>query len=717
MEEHQGKKEFKHLEFEKPPKGKLPEGFDLEKHSERPIVEISEKDKKIVIEYVFPGFSLTDHVCEVEGKEIVFKSVTISSTGVLYEPGKPLLPSFGRYVQIPYDSKLVEVHVEFGLKVAFPDVLVFPAQLDSLDRDKKAHVLDYDKHFYSLDALYPETDQIVRVSGPFSIDGYFALLVHVTPFQYEPKERELIGYGSIKLTLSLELEGAEGPEIYEGRSGQLEASGNFFLNPAIGIEERLGFPPRCVVLPSSGPEYLIIHAEQEEFKKAAIKLAQWKNSRGLITEAVSISQAGGHVSRKIKRYIDGRRKSPLSRLRYVLLLGDVDTIPLGPHNSDYYYSTKDIPVIPVNSNNDLVFPWLSIGRIPVSTADSLLVMGVVDKIIAYEKYPPVDQNYYRRIVLATEYDSRLPTVWTMERIYTALGDPPFVIDRIYMVPLDPNPSPPYYPSSGIATGLLVPAISEGRLIVAQLDHGEPKQWIEPKLDLQDLDAVTGSTPSIFYIISCCTGQFDLAQGDCLAEKMLKMQGAAASLIAANETTSLGGCNEGLMLGLFDGVFGGVLKVTSPSCPVNNCRIGDVLNYGKSFLPIAISGVIDPAMSGNANKSADLIESSFRRYHVIGDPTLEQWTAFPHLLLLEARLVHAELHIYLRVSPKGCVLTIWHDTELVRGVESQMLMRIESPPRRLTIPCPSQVPASIGHCLRVCCWAPGYRFAEARVRLP
>ena len=719
-----GKKEFKHFGSIRPPKGKPPGGFHFEKYGEKPIVQISEKDKRIVIEYVFPGFSLTDRVCEVDGSEIVFKMVTISSTGVLFSPGRPLLPSFGRYVQIPYNCSLAKPVVKTGLKRTFPDILVFPAQEPPQDREKP-RALQYDEEFYSQDILYPETNEIVRVNGPFIIDGYFALLVHVTPFQYEPKKRKLTGYGSIRLTLALKQGSAEKSEIHEGRPGRLEAFDNLFLNPGGSIEQRLGFPPKRLFCPVKGPEFLIIHADQKEFKKAADELAQWKNSRGLITETMSVKDVpretvpANSTQPDIKGYIRDLRGTPHSRLRYLLLLGDVDSIPPGPafpdypnypDYTDYYYSTKDDPCYPLNTMDQLVYPWLSIGRIPVSLAPPNVVGQVVKKIIAYESNPPLDQNYYRRITLAS-YDEYIQA---MEATYNGLSDPALDVERIYRDDTNTIPSlqPPYFTDAD-ATSKLVSVTTDGQLIMAHLGHGYHDGWCGPEFTSNDLSSVTGDIPSIFYSINCSTGEFDKA-GDCFAEKLLKMKGGAPAVIAAIRNSGKL-FNEDLIQGLFDALFGGILPTfhgSGPSCQVKNSRIGDILNYGKSYLPIG-----KYVTAGNLINGIELCQAQFRYYHVIGDPTLEQWTDVPLVLWLEAEIIRTDLHIHLPVSPGGCVLTIWCDKQVSSGIESEMLMRIESPPRRLTIPCPSQIAAGIGHSLRVCCWAPGFRFAEARVRLP
>jgi hypothetical protein len=79
-------REFKSLN----PKN-LPDGFDLEVHTEEPIVEIKESTGKIEIDYAFPGFYLVDEKNEVSGKAVDMKQINIQSIGFFNESGTVIL--------------------------------------------------------------------------------------------------------------------------------------------------------------------------------------------------------------------------------------------------------------------------------------------------------------------------------------------------------------------------------------------------------------------------------------------------------------------------------------------------------------------------------------------------------------------------------------------------------------------------------------------------
>lgn len=704
-------REFKSLTPEK-----LPEGFDAEIHGEEPIVEVEESKGRIAISYTFPGFYLSDDSRDVEREKVSFMQVNIAATGFLAESGKPLLPSFGRYVQIPFNCDY-KFTVKKGKPAQFDDVLVLPAQEKLTDNPKEEHVFEYNKEIYAKDGLYPE--EIVKITGPFNIDDYCALLIHVCPFQYNPAKRKLIGYGNITLTIDVTPKKNEVREYPLGDpESNREGFGNLFLNPRRRIEERLEIPPGRRIFPPwlRGPEFLIIY--HDTFKDATEKLEQWKNMRGLRTDMISIGTVGNTVS-SIKKYIRNRRGSFLSRLRYVLLFGDVDMIipesiaggPYGSNITDYYYSTQTDPT----GSIDYLLPWLSIGRIPVRTKEE--GMDVVDQIIRYEKNPPCDPEYYQRMAFAAYFQgvgtASRAYMKTMEEIRQQMIVLGFDVERIYVSQssnvqfyIDSTPVPQEVKDAIVdgdtATDMLISTTAESQLISGHRDHGGPDGWSHPPFKKNHLEAITSEYPTMFYSVNCLTGKFDLAAPtESFAEKILRMKGGAPSLIAATRSSHTW-LNNDLMRAFFDAMWAGVLPTfpgSTASYPVKYNRLGDILNYGKSYLPVKMSG------------SAEYIKDHYEIYHVIGDPTIEIWRVEPITVGIRATIINGYLDINLSVCPKGSVITVWYRDRMLKRIESSSthvkislrdIALFPRPPMRRII--------------SVCFWAPGYRFRQLNVRV-
>jgi len=242
-----------------------------------------------------------------------------------------------------------------------------------------------------------------------------------------------------------------------------EAFGNLFLNPRRGVALRLDMPTVPIHLPN-GPELLIVYATM--FASAAQRLVQWKNRRGLITELlefkndISTPDKAAAAYTALKSAIRTRRAKLGARLRYVLLLGDIDDIPneeRGGTTTDYYYSTK----VDYVDGQPIPMPWLALGRIPVRDNDEAL--AVVDQIVAYERTPPADPAYYHRFVAAAHFETQLVTspgmtksvdqrdyAFTMETIRAFLEAQGWRAERVYTCDTKITSRNPLYYMNGIA---------------------------------------------------------------------------------------------------------------------------------------------------------------------------------------------------------------------------------------------------------------------------
>lgn len=710
-------REFTSLKTEK-----IPDGFTSEMFGGEPMVELSEKEGHITLNYTFPGFykSLRQH--KMGDSTVDFSSLKIKSTGFWSQSGKPLLPSFGRYLNIPKDCDFSYI-VKKGNATEIKNIVVTPSQAMVTDEDKK-HPFEYDMETYSKDELMPSS--LVEVTGPFNIEDYSALLVHVRPMQYNPAKKLLVCYSNISLTFNLIPRNTDSNRItfINDAGTDKQAFGNLFLNPKKNIEDRVNVNTDAVgpVAPLlKGPQLLVIY--HNTFKKAAEKYCLWKNRKGISTEMVVIDQIG-NTPGQIKTYIRNKRNG-LSRLRYVMLLGDFDHIvpetiqggTFGSNITDYYYATENDPATP----NSFVFPWLSVGRIPVRNTND--ANKVVEKIIEYEKNPPADTHYYKRIVVAAFFqeDNAPGTpgygtddrayLKTMEEIRNFLVSIGFEVERIYV---SNNPAPKFYidgtpipadvqaafMKENTASDRLIKATNEGQLIIGHRDHGSESGWAHPPFTLNHLDRIATATPSIFFSINCLTGLFDEINEN-FAEKLIRITGAAPSLVAATRVSHTW-LNNDLIRALFDAMFGGMLPTfpgTTTSYPVKNCRLGDMLNYAKTYLPLTSSG------------SAADIKDHTEIYHVIGDPCIEVWKAAPTAMRLNASILwNRILDIRLSSCPVDSVITIWDDEKLLKTL-TPTSTHIRIPLTGLvSIP---QITAGTP-VLYVCFSAPGYHYTEKKV---
>jgi hypothetical protein len=252
-----------------------------------------------------------------------------------------------------------------------------------------------------------------------------------------------------------------------------------------------------------------------------------------------------------------------------------------------------------------------------------------------------------------------------------------------------------------ATRMLVDAANEGRLIMAHRDHGEESGWYHPHFQIENLEEVTSRAPSLFFSVNCLTGKFDLEGGtECFAEKILAMNGTAPSLVAATRSSNTW-LNDALVTALFDGLWGGVIPTfpdATISYPIFCNRLGDILNYAKSYLPIS------------SNSMGEIIPH-VEMYHVVGDPTLRLWREEPRKTSVKAVLLDGNLQVILSDCPAGTVITVWFENRLVKRIEpSSGQFKISL--RELTVPYERLETRT----MFVCFSAPGHRFVKRYVEV-
>ncbi len=731
----------------------LPANFNLAEHGEKPIITIAVQDRTLRLTYQFPGYSFADLSAtagagaDPAGQTDFLHEVGIRGTGFLSESGKPLLPSFGRFLQIP-PGFTYKVRVEESGLRELENMKIRPAQENATDQ--APWTFEFDDATYGKDHLYPE--KIVEVSEPFYMDGYRTLCLHVRPMQYNPAKERLYCYSTIEVAVELSPEpapqesGKATGEVplwaYQDQKRSLEGFGNFLFNPErkFFIKAGLRAPTgEMVKRRADQPEFLILYGEA--LQTPARKLQVWKRKCGLDTDIVPVAQllaplgAGSSCAdqvKAIKTFIRTMRGKPGSPLRYVLLLGDISTIPseerprpgTGAVQCDttdlYYFTHRDA------ERDECLLPWVAGGRI--AARDEGEGLAVVDQIIRYESTPPEDPDYFTRMTVAAYFedkdrlgrqDGRANQAYmkTMESIRDHMVSHGFEVQRVYVsnnrrpaefsdgtpVPLKLREELIYKTDGPLATKKLMGLINTGQLIIGHRGHGDQLGWLNPPLRTADIQSIAGTTPSIFFSISCRTGSFDGAR-ECFAEELLAMNGGAPSLVAATELSG-SWRNDSMIKALFDAIWPGVIPtypVTTMRFPVKYYRMGDILNYAKAYLLIA-HGV-------NANT-----QKHFEIYHVVGDPTLHVWGSEPGPLRLRTRLAEDILVVNMNSCPRDAVLSVWY--------EEDCLLKMEPTGTRLAIPLMlfDQLPDDARstkrkkpYQLSVYLWAPGHRLAASHL---
>jgi len=618
-------------------------------------------------------------------------------------------------------------------------------------KDQVAGTVEFDRPTYQEDAFYPR--RLVDESKPLYMDGYRVICLHVRPMQYNPVKQLLHCYSQIDITVTFS-EHAVGRDdrsdrdetdlwTYLDHRHNLEGFGNLLFNPERHYFTKAGLHPPSVA--SAGPRpdlpaFLVIYADA--FEKPARRLQTWKQKCGLDTGCVPVSKILKKTGRRnarrkqvnaIKAYIRERRGRPWSPLRYVLLLGDVNTIPTEERvlsgtaeaplsdTTDFYYFTHRDP-----RGRECLLPWVAGGRIAARNEEEAL--AVVDQILRYERHPPDDPDYFARMTVAAYFEDRdkrgrqdgranQAYMKTMETIRDHMISHGFEVNRVYVtnnrnperysdgtpVPLKVKEELIYKTNGALATKKLIGLINQGQLIMGHRGHGDHQGWMDPPLRSDDLTKVASSTPSVFFSINCRCGSFDSGR-ECFAEEVLALNGGAPSLIASTELSGTWR-NDSMIKALFDAIWPGVIAtypVTTMQFPVKHCRMGDVLTYAKAYLLVA------HGVNAHTRKHLEI-------YHVVGDPTLHIWGSEPLPLRLRARIKKDLLVVNMNTCPQEAVLTVWFEEERLLKL-APADTRLAIPLRLLTELPEDALSTTRDHTYRLSLYfsAPGHRVAESQL---
>ncbi len=620
--------------------------------------------------------------------------------------GQPGVPVVRRILAVPQGAEVRVAWVEMKPAQEKNDILLYPAQPEPVDAalhqenpgddEKPAPETFADKPFTLDEKAYASADpfpaQVVGVERLGRVRDLDLVQVSIATGQYIPAKRHLVLFD--KVQLEIKFEGGKGGFLPRERmDNPFDNHSQPLYELALNyrIIEKFPFPGDLLPNLCWGYEYLIV--TDPAFRPSADNLRTWKIQKGISTKVVETgNDAGdaGTTKEQIQQYIRNQFNNCIIRPSYVLLLGDAE------HINPFYRNTNSGG----NAGTDLdyalmdnadIMPDLAIGRIPVDTLDQANV--VINKIINYEKSPPFASSFYRDISFASYFqccrddvadDGRTVRsfIETSELVRDELTGLGYDVERIYNTSIGYHPeyagrdtTPRTYrngaalpaaiaPGSGFAwdgdTDDVVDAFNEGRFLVFHRDHGWSGGWGDPGFTTNDINDLTNSNrPSVVYSVNCASGLFDNetnggnVNGIYWAEKLLRHDNGGAVGIIGDTRNSPTWANSALSRGLFDATWPGVVPEGGAG---SIRRLGDILNYGKSYLAGQV-GVAQTAGSVSQTSANDDIIL----YHVYGDPTMQMWTSNPWFIRLPI------LYEPIKFDP-----TIWELRYPIEGVKITLL---------------------------------------------
>jgi|GEM_PF-826754 len=523
--------------------GFLPRTADFADSRARPgFSVISQSQQGVELVYSVPRVIFTDRM--VGGRRMT--AVGLPGALLGNDEGAPDLPGVSRFIAVPRGARFAVEVVESRRRL-FTGIDLPPATLACCDNDDRPPQYSRDPSIYGADAAYPA--QPVIASEPMIMRGVDCFVLGVTPFAYNPIQRELVVYTDIRVRVAFQGgTGGFGDDDYRSRWFEPLLSQHLLNYASL---QPIDFATRSV--PSEAIdecEYMIFVPNDPVFEAWAGKIEDFRVKQGVTTNIFNIAGLGGTaagIEAKIDEAYDTWTTKPVA----VLLVGDVPAMPAPVWNgyclSDNVYADID--------GDDL--PELNVARITARDGNELGTM--VNKFIDYENDPPTSSGFYDQPVVAGGWQDGSWFILACEvvqgyfagvlgklpvREYAICSGTPgstwstapgtsMVVDYFGPNGLGYIPATPAHLTDwgGNATRLNND-LNNGAFWLLHRDHGTPTGWGHPAYSIADLAGLANSELPFVLSIDCSTGRYNY-NPECFAEAFHCMQHGALGVIAAS----------------------------------------------------------------------------------------------------------------------------------------------------------------------------------------
>ena len=587
------------------------------------------------------NFSITRLYIEdriVDGETM--KALQVPGIFLFNETGAPDLSGTGRYIAIPQGA-IALYNITASRIERMYDIEISPAPRIPLETEEGPLEYIKDMEIYGEDAFYPEN--IVQLSEPAKIRGVDAVMLGITPFQYNPVTKEIIIYRDLKVEVS-----------FNGGNGQFGEDRlrsrwwdpllrDIFLNQESLAEVDFN---RVSNSENQDFEYVVIVPDDPDFINWANEIKNWRTLQGIRTGVVTLTEIGGNDANLIENWVDNAYNTWTIPPSAILLLADHgtsgNTIVSPDHSHPYSGSCiSDNEYADVDGDHlpDIVF-----ARITARNASELQI--TVDKVLNYEKTPPTNPDFYNHPVTSMGYQSDRWFQLCSEIVYgfyeLELGKQPVRENAGYT-----NGSAPPTWSTNVNTYMIldyfgpnglgyVPAtpshltdwggnasrinndLNSGAFMILHRDHGEETGWYEPSYHISDLSGLNNTDLTFVLSINCLTGKFNY-NPECFAEAFHRYHKRALGIIAASEI-SYSFVNDTYTWGMYDNMWPDFMT-TFGTTPASSVLLPSYANVaGKYFLEQSSW----PYNSGSK-------EITYYLFHYHGDAFSTVYTEIPQQL--------------------------------------------------------------------------------------
>ncbi|MBU2651751.1 MAG: T9SS type A sorting domain-containing protein [Bacteroidetes bacterium] len=535
----------------------------------------SETTSGIELTFSIDKLSVSD--IDINGEAM--KQVEIPGNFLPNDEGYPDLPAMSRFIAVPNGAR-VTYEITASRTEVFKNINIAPApRIPKITEDGPLYYRKNEK-IYSRDSFYPQNP--VMLSETAEIRGVDAVILGITPFQYNPVTRELIVYRDLKVNVK-----------FEGGNGQFGENRyrSLYWEPILAdmLINYRSLPEPDYTRPNAGSrtpdyEYIIITPDDPIFISWADSLKLFRNRQGIHTGVYTTTDVGGNTVAAIESFVDDAFLNWDYPPAAVLLMGDYGTSGstiISPIWDGYCVSDNifaDVAGVGFTDMPDVVF-----ARMTAQNEEHLHTM--VTKVLDYERNPPTDPDFYNHPITALG--------WQTERWFQICsetvggyfkhvqGKDPVRINAIYqgtpgtiwstatntdqVVSYFGPSGQGYIPQtpaelggwSGGTAQMVIDAINDGAFMLQHRDHGGETGWGEPDFSNTHINSLENEDLCFIFSINCLTGKYNW-YNECFTEKFHRHtknghNAGALGLIAASEV-SYSFVNDTYVWGLFDNMW-------------------------------------------------------------------------------------------------------------------------------------------------------------------
>ena len=631
---------------------------------------VSQDAAGVEVVFSIEEFALEDMVIDGQTMQMVY----LPGVFLPNNAGAPNLPGMGRYIAIP-EGASVRVRIVDSKTEIYQGVDLAPAPPIPLETDDSPPVYKQDPAIYSHNAYYP--DSPVKISEPTDIRGVDAIIMGITPFQYNPVTRELLVYRDLRVQVDfIGGNGHFGEDRLRSRHWEPILRGNL-LNysslPAVNFN-------RINQLDRNNWEYLIIVPDDPAFIAWADSIKEWRTLQGIYTGVVTLAEIGGNNSTLIENYINNAYATWDPAPVAVLLLSDYQSTGdiYGITSPLYSGIVSDNIYADVNGNN---LPNIALARITAQNYQHLATM--VEKFLDYERDPPTAPNFYDNPLIAGGWQSDRWFIICCEviygymynelgkrpvRQYAGTSGPPsqwssnpntyMIVDYFGPNGLGYIPTTPSHLTnwSGNATGINN-AINSGAFITQHRDHGGETGWGSPSYSNPNLSGLSNDMLTFVFSINCLTGKYNWSS-ECFTEAFHRMEHGALGVIAASGL-SYSFVNDTYVWGMYDSMWPDFDPGygNDPTGP-NDLRPCFASAYGKYYLD---------ASNWPYNPGSKVI--TYHLFHHHGDAFITLYSEVPqNLTVLHQPAMLGGVNEFSVTANEGSIISLTVDGEIIGVAE-------------------------------------------------